>query len=69
MEESDFDHVNNQSPDIRLKSIDIDDKFSAARHKSAKQHLDEMDDGSGTGHKAQKTKSTTKATNKSSLIM
>lgn len=67
---SDFDHVNNQSPDIRLKSIDIDDTFTANRQKANDQFDDvEADDNSGTGHKAQKTKSTSKQTNKSSLIM
>lgn len=43
---SDFDHFNN-SPDIKLKSIDIDDDFRGQHRDN-----DESDDNSGTGHKA-----------------
>jgi hypothetical protein len=45
---SDFDHFNN-SPDIKLKSIEIDDDFHGQQIGSEEAFLD---DNSGTGHKA-----------------
>ena len=49
---SDFEHMNN-SPDIRLKSIDIDETFTANRQKGVTKFDDlQADDNSGTGHKA-----------------
>jgi len=45
-----FDHYAN-SPDIKLKSIDIDDNLTN-KQKSKKVDHDISDDNSGTGHKA-----------------
>ena len=49
-----FEHIAN-SPDIKLKSIDIDEKFTGKR----KHHDEIQDDNSGTGHKAIPKKKTT----------
>ena len=59
----------NASPDIKLKSIEIDDNFSANRNKSNAKFEEAVgDDNSGTGHKVSNTRNTSK-TGKSSLIL
>jgi len=58
----DFEHINN-SPDIKLKSIEIDDEFRAQRNNNG--HLE---DKSGTGHKASSKSSRVPSSQKSSLI-
>jgi hypothetical protein len=57
MQESsdEFEHYAN-SPDIKLKSIDIDDNFTN-KNKTKKIDDDISDDNSGTGHKAMPKKS------------
>lgn len=51
---SEFDHINN-SPDIKLRSIEVDDDITGRRHKNnAAADSDgksEADDNSGTGHR------------------
>lgn len=67
-EESEMFNNLNASPDIKLKSIEIDDNFSANRNKSNAKFAEAGDDGSGTGHKVSNTRTTSK-TGKSSLIL
>jgi len=46
---SDFDHLNN-SPDIKLKSIEIDDDFQGGKNRNEDNLSDQFaDDHSGTG--------------------
>jgi len=58
---SDFDHINN-SPDIRLRSIEIDNELTGRKLKSnAAAVVDsdgksEADDNSGTGHRVNSNK-------------
>ena len=44
--DDEFEHMQN-SPDIKLKSIEVDEKFTGR-----KKHDEEIHDNSGTGHKA-----------------
>lgn len=57
---SDFDHINN-SPDIKLRSIEVDDDITGRRHKNNAAAVDsdgksEADDNSGTGHRVTSNK-------------
>lgn len=62
---SDFDHFNN-SPDIKLKSIEIDDEFSGQQQREADETF--PDDNSGTGHKAKPKSGSSRPSQKSTLI-
>lgn len=57
---SDFDHINN-SPDIKLRSIEVDEDITGRRHKTNAAAADsdgksEADDNSGTGHRVTSSK-------------
>lgn len=57
---SDFDHINN-SPDIKLRSIEVDEDITGRRHKNNAAAADsdgksEADDNSGTGHRVTSNK-------------
>ena len=57
---SDFDHINN-SPDIKLRSIEVDEDITGRRHKINAAAVDsdgksEADDNSGTGHRVTSNK-------------
>lgn len=57
---SDFDHLNN-SPDIKLRSIEVDEDITGRKHKTNAAAADsdgksEADDNSGTGHRVTSSK-------------
>ena len=57
---SDFDHLNN-SPDIKLRSIEVDEDITGRKHKNNAAAADsdgksEADDNSGTGHRVTSSK-------------
>jgi hypothetical protein len=57
---SEFDHIN-QSPDIKLRSIEVDDDITGRRQRNNAAAADsdgksEADDNSGTGHRVSSSK-------------
>ena len=66
---SDFDHINN-SPDIKLRSIEVDDDLTGRRQRPGgnpaagvdSDGKSEADDNSGTGHRVSSTNKKGQAT-------